>query len=119
MNMNIEKWLDVFKNSWTNKDVPAIVELFSDDIEYWETPYKKLSSVEEVKSEWASIQNQDNIKVETTIFSRSEQQDCFTILWELDYTSNSSQKEWAGIYLIKLNEQGKCYYFYQIGEQGQ
>jgi len=116
--MNIEEWLDAFKNSWINKNVPAIVELFSDDIEYWETPFKKLSSVEEVKSEWDSIHNQDNIKVEMTIFSKSKQQDCFTVLWSLDYVSNGSLMKWAGIYLVKLNKQGKCCYFYQTGEQG-
>jgi hypothetical protein len=116
--MNIGEWLDAFKNSWTDKDIPAIVELFSDDIEYWETPYKKLSSLEDVKSEWGSIHNQDNIKVETTIFSKSEQQNCFTVLWKLGYASNGTQKVWAGVYLIKLNPQGKCYYFYQTGEQG-
>ena len=116
--MNIEEWLDALRDNWTNKNIPAIMELFSDDIEYWETPYSKLSSLEEIKSEWSSINKQDNIKIDTTIFSKSEPQDCFTVLWKLNYTSDGIYKNWAGIYLIKLNPQGKCYYFYQTGEQG-
>lgn len=117
--MNIEKWLDKFKSGWTGKNIPAIIELFSDDIEYWETPYKKLASVENIESEWIDIRNQENIKVNMTVFSKSEQQNSFTVLWDLSYVINGLPKKWSGIYLIKLNSQGKCNYFYQVGEQSQ
>ena len=92
------------------------MELFSDDIEYWENPYKKLASLGEIKSEWLGINNQDDIKVKTTVFLESENKDCFTVLWELSYVLNGTKNSWAGIYLIKLNPQGQCYYFYQTGE---
>jgi len=117
INMNIEKWLDKFKNGWTGKNIPAIMKLFSDDIEYWETPYKKLVSVKDIKSEWVGIKNQEDIKVNMTVFSKSEQQNTYTVLWNLNYVLNGLTKKWSGIYLIKINSQGKCSYFYQVGEQ--
>lgn len=116
-NMNIEKWLNEFKTNWINKNVLRITELFSDDIEYWENPYKKLASLEEIKSEWLGINNQDDIKVKTTVFLESEKRDCFTVLWELSYILNGGKNSWAGVYLIKLNLQGQYYYFYQTGER--
>lgn len=115
--MNIEKWLDDFKANWIDKNVSGVMELFSDDIEYWESPYKKLTSLTDIKSEWVGIAKQDDIKVKTTVFSESEKQDCFTVLWELSYTSKGLRNNWAGIYLIKLNPEGQCYYFYQTGER--
>lgn len=115
--MNIEKWLDKFKSDWTGKNIPAIMELFSDDIEYWETPYNKLTSLEDIKSEWVGIKNQEDIKVDMTIYSKSEQKNRVTVLWDLNYVLNGLSKKWAGIYLIKFNLQGKCNYFYQVGQQ--
>lgn len=113
--MKIEKWLDSFKAAWTNKDIISVMDLFSDDIEYWENSYTKLSSIDEVKSEWKAITNQNNITISTSIFSKDD--NCFTVLWNLSYTLKDSSNNWAGTYLIKLNPQGKCYYFHQTGEQ--
>lgn len=111
----IDQWLYKFNDSWKNHDIGSIVSLFDENVIYWETPFKRLHSLFALKNEWAVIKNQFDIQLTTSVYS--EQNSRYTIKWTLFYTNESHQrKHWSGIYLIELNEQGKCTYFYQVGE---
>lgn len=114
--MNINKWLDDFKACWVKKDILALLELFSEDLEYWETPYKCLSSKNKIVEERQAIISQQNIELSMSIFSSLENN--HTVLWSLSYTTEHiGLQEWAGTYLIMLDPENKCYYFYQTGEK--
>lgn len=113
--MHIEEWLEKFRQSWENKDTLAVLDLFADGLEYWETPFKKLTSKDAVAQEWQAIQRQENITVTTTLFASEGNK--HSVTWGLVYTLNDTQHVWVGTYLIELNEAGKCVYFYQVGEE--
>jgi ketosteroid isomerase-like protein len=109
---NINTWLEQFKTNWVNKDIENIISLFTQDVEYWETPYKRFNNLEEIKKEWENIYNQENIDFNYEIFSKEN--DKYTVQWSLNYTDkDSKKKEYRGIFLIKLNKENKCFYFLQ------
>jgi len=111
----INGWLDKFKNGWLNKDVDTILSLFDEKVEYWETPNKKVD-VDGLENEWQAIRSQDNINLELSVFSSHDNR--HTIKWRLSYIDQQTiQQNWAGIYLIELNDKNICTYFYQTGEK--
>lgn len=111
----IEQWLDTFNTSWKGHDVDGIMKLFDENVTYYETPFRQLKSVHEVRNEWTAIKNQFDIELTTSVYT--EQNGRYTIKWTLFYMNEShQQKHWSGVYLIELNEHSKCTYFYQVGE---
>ena len=109
--MDIEKWLEDFERTWKKKNVESVLELFTDDVDYYETPFEKLDNKEDLKDEWRSVKDQQELELETEIFSREDGK--FTVKWNLRYTKNGEQNILKGIYLIKLNSDNKCYEFWQ------
>ncbi len=41
--MNINDWLNKFKNSWEGKKIDDVLSLFSTDVVYYETPFHELN----------------------------------------------------------------------------
>lgn len=112
----IDTWLKAFKHAWQNQDIDAVLKLFTDDVEYWENPFKKLASKEDLRNEWDAIRDQSNIALTTAVFS--EVSGRFAVTWDLSYENERYEKKhWAGTYLIVLNQAGKCTYFHQAGEE--
>ncbi|HEY4160834.1 MAG TPA: nuclear transport factor 2 family protein [Candidatus Saccharimonadales bacterium] len=111
----LDTWLDRFKTAWTTKNMPGLTALFDKDVEYWETPYHKLSGVDEVMREWKGINAQETISVSTnTVMTAGESS---TVQWRLDCTVRGEKHSSAGVYIIKLDsETGACTYFFQVGE---
>lgn len=109
---NINQWLDSFKTNWKNKDINAVLSLFSNDVAYFETPSKKLNSLEEIRNEWNSILEQNNIEIDFDVLSKED--DKYKISWKLMYADNHNViYDYKGIYLIKLNKENKCEEFIQ------
>lgn len=114
--MDINTWLLEFKDGWTQHDIEKIMCLFTNTVEYWETPYKCLHTLKDVELEWQAINNQRDIELQTTEFSSD--QNSHTVLWKLEYSDNDNLiQQWAGTYLIQINAEGKCFYFHQAGEK--
>lgn len=111
----MEQWLEKLVDGWKTKDIDQVLSLFSSDVEYWETPYKKLNSITEVQNEWEAIRTQDDIQIETKIIMNQDK--THLVQWKLRYIKEGSLNKWAGLYIIKLNEVDKCSYFYQVGEE--
>lgn len=112
----IEHWLQKFKSAWIEKDVDKVMGLFSDDVEYWENPYKQLAGKEAIRAEWEIVRSQEHMQLEMTVYSREVNQ--HTVLWQLSYTDEQQTvSSWSGLYLIELDRTGKCTYFYQVGEK--
>ncbi|MFZ1458916.1 MAG: nuclear transport factor 2 family protein [Candidatus Saccharimonadales bacterium] len=112
----IETWLTAFKDGWKSHDIDAVMALFVDSVEYWETPFQKVESMSALRREWHAILSQSNIKIDTKVYSSSDNH--HTIIWDLQYLDEDSQPQHlSGTYLITLNHDGLCRYFYQTGEK--
>lgn len=109
--MDIDSWLAEFKNGWKSKDVGSVLSLFTEDVEYYETPFEKLEDKKELRREWEKIKDQRNIDIRTEVFAREENR--FAVKWRLSYTEDGKQKELEGVYLIRLNQDNQCEEFWQ------
>lgn len=112
----IKEWITNFKDGWLSLDIDSVLSLFSDDVEYWETPFKRIESKKHLKEEWKAILKQKDINLKLEEIQSTN--DFCVVLWYLDYLDESSQRQkWAGTYVIKLNNKGLCIYFHQTGEK--
>ncbi|XLQ19648.1 MAG: nuclear transport factor 2 family protein [Candidatus Moraniibacteriota bacterium] len=113
----IEKWLSQFQSSWKTHDIEKVLSLFSKDVEYWETPFLKVSSFGNLRKEWEYVKGQQNISIETEVFSAVN--DKYTVKWQLIYTDDDNNtKTFRGVYLITLDSSDRCNYFFHCGELG-
>lgn len=113
----IETWLISFTSAWKAKDLDSVLDLFSDDVEYWENPFTILCTKEEIRKEWSVIAKQKNIQLSTEVVLSQDYK--YLVKWNLIYTKDEDISNWAGVYIISLNTTGKCHYFYQVGERKQ
>lgn len=114
---NIETWMKQFSQEWAQYNIEKVMSLFTQDVEYWESPYEKFENFEEMQDAWEYIKTQRNICFSYDVFSWDAGK--YAIEWTLKYEWNSDKKQiWSWIYLIKLNEKNLCYYFKQVWEKG-
>lgn len=106
----IDRWLEDFRQGWINGEVDKVLNLFSQDVDYYETPSKKLE-YSELRSEWENVKDQKNIQLYTEVFSRAANR--YTVKWRLSYRKNGRKKELGGVYLIVLGDEGLCTEFHQ------
>ena len=110
----IEKWVEEFKKAWLDRDIRAVLNLFTEDVEYWETPFQKIA-VMDLPNAWNAILTQKNIKlVIEPLMSDGERH---VVRWKLTYDRGNDTSQWAGVYILRLNDDGRCKYFYQVGEK--
>lgn len=111
----IHSWLAQFTTAWQTHDVDLVMDLFADGVEYWETPFDNVPDMRHLRSEWETIKNQKDITISCEVFSKDE--DKYTVLWDLEYLdAENSVRTLKGVYLIKLNADNKCTYFFHCGE---
>jgi ketosteroid isomerase-like protein len=67
---NIEEWMKMFRERWIAKDIDGVIELFTDEVDYFETPYQEIEDLEALREEWKSIRNQEDIDLNYEIYSR-------------------------------------------------
>jgi len=113
--MDIELWLSQFKRYWTNHEVEKVLELFDTDVAYFETPFQKLNSYDELNKAWGAIVNQKDINLEYSVYSAQDAK--FSVIWKLSYKSGDDIMNFSGTYLIELNIQNKCTYFFHCCEE--
>lgn len=111
MTQDIGEWLSEFKEAWAKKDVETVMGLFSDDVDYFETPFVEFEDKDKLRDEWRSIETQQDIALELEIFNSEEER--YTVLWSLSYIENGKEFRSKGVYLIKLNSENRCYEFAQ------
>lgn len=108
---NIKEWLDNFKTCWINKDIDSLMCLFSDNVEYYETPFQKLDGKEKVSEVWQEIKDQENIDLKLDLYCSDNNK--HVVKWMLGFESNNRHFNYRGIYLIELDSQNMCCFFYQ------
>ena len=111
----INNWLDKFTTFWKTQDIDGVMGLFTSDVEYWETPFVRIFNSVNLRHEWKNIKNQKNIVINCKVFSKEG--DKYTVIWDLNYTDLFGQpKHYKGTYLLRLNPDNKCNYFFHCGE---
>lgn len=111
----IKEWLNRFVSAWQGHDVEKVLGLFADDVEYWETPFVKLSSPGELNGIWEGIREQKDIVISCDVFSKDG--DKYAVRWDLEYKNEQdSVRKLSGVYLIGLDQENRCNYFLQCGE---
>lgn len=108
------QWIESLKNAWLHKDIDAVLGLFTDDAEYFETPFQKVPT-NDLPELWSAILTQENVELNIErLVSEGAQH---VVRWGLTYNRGNDVSDWAGLYIVRLNEAGKCEYFYQVGEK--
>lgn len=112
----IDVWLDLFSKNWKRYQIENMMTLFTDDVEYWETPFLKIKNKILLEQEWQIIKKHSDIEIEYAIFNEEWQK--YSIVWDRKYKDKDwEQKHLRWIYLIGLNFEGKCDYFLQCTEK--
>ena len=109
--MDINIWMQEFKQYWLSYDIEGVISMFDENVEYWESSFERIENKQQLQEEWKYITTQRNIELSYEVFSQDQNK--FTIIWTLKY----NDKEVRGTYLLKLNSENKCIYFYQICEE--
>ena len=103
---NLEKWCNDLLIFWKNKDIDNIINLFDPSVEYYEIPNMKLKDIDEVRSMWQEIKNQNTSNIELKVLCQ-ENNKCIANYILKDEVSFDM------IYEIELNDNNKCIYFKQ------
>jgi len=68
--VNSFEWVDKFHEYWQNKNINAI---FDENCEYWETPFKRINGLENIRKQWFAIIKMENMRVSClTIVGQNE-----------------------------------------------
>lgn len=109
----MNNWLEKFKKYWLDKDIDSIIELFTDDFIYYETPYQKISNKSILKKEWECILDHEIKALYLNIYLENDSK--LVIKSKYEYILNWEHKVFSWIYLVEI-ENYKCKYFYQVWE---
>lgn len=108
----ISVWLKLFEKNWKAKNIDGVVNLFDENVIYYESPELKLNSLDEIRKEWESTKEQNKINLEFEVTDKNK--DRYTVEWKLSFLdSQSKSKNYKGEYEIILNNKGTCIEFRQ------
>ncbi len=115
MKQNYEKWINEFMESWKELDWERTLKTLAEDVQYYENPLDEpCATFEEVVNLWNVVaDNQKDINYTYNILAYNEEM-CI-INWQMTRTmvKNEVKQEIDGVFLISLNENGKCTLFKQ------
>ena len=114
--MNISNWLIKFKEYWQTHNTDGVLSLFDKNVIYFETPFNKLENFEKISKEWKNTIKQNDILLTYEIFSDNKNK--YSVIFKLQYLDEQNiKKNFAGTYLLELNNVGLCTYFHQTCEE--
>jgi len=53
---DIEVWMKKFRERWIAKDIDGVIEIFTDEVDYFETPYQEIEDLEALREEWNRLE---------------------------------------------------------------
>lgn len=110
----INDWLKIFCTNWKQHDIASVMAQLADEVEYHESPYQLLANKDEIRHEWQVVLKQKNISIDYEVLSETTTDS--TVIWKLSYTLDNEDRDVRGVWIIKLNDEAKCTYFYQVCE---
>lgn len=102
---NTNLWCQNLTNFWHQKEISKIINLFDQNVIYYEEPNHKISYTE-LESIWREIKDQDTSNIEYKILVENNNKCIANFLLHGETTIDM-------IYEIELNEENKCIYFKQ------
>lgn len=108
----IQNWMEKFKVAWLSKDIDTVLGLLAEDVEYWETPFQKMGKGIELRKAWEEILPLENMELEYEVFVADLDKNRYAVIWRFTHSTGKS----AGAYLIELNTNGLCKYFYHSAQ---
>ena len=103
-------WLDAYKRAWETRDPEAAANLFTANAAYHETPFDEPSRGQEgILEYWSGVtRTQEAIEFSYEILATAEA--VGIAHWRSEFTSLPSRSavDLDGIFLVKLDADGKC-----------
>ncbi len=111
---DFEDWLDKYGQAWERGDAERVIRLFTDDANYYETPFDKpMNGHEAIHRYWSegAGQSQKDVQFSAQILAVGE--DFGIARWQAKLVRVPSGKQVAldGVLLASLDEWGKCKVF--------
>lgn len=101
--------MEKFKSEWISKNIDGVFALFSDGVEYWETPFNKIGKGAELREMWNQILPLEDMQLDYEIYIKDEKLKRYIIKWNFSHSTRES----AGVYFVELNDEGLCTYFFR------
>jgi len=98
-----------FCNAWIEKNIDNILKLFSNNVEYWETPTDMIGDKNRLRVLWEEILPLENQEINYNIIETDQINNKYIIEWHFTCKGESS----SGRYFITLNNENLCTYFLQ------
>jgi len=108
-----QKIAKVIVNSWQNKDYSLLRENLADSLSWYENPFDTpLKTADAVLERWQrDLVAQSNIEVDVEILATDAGQGIYR--FRASWTEGEETQELDGIFLVRLNTEGKVKYFCQ------
>lgn len=104
----IDTWMEAFKEAWLSKDIDGVFSLLADDVEYWETPFQAFAKHDAgLRDAWSGILPLSDMELDYEVYVSDSATGRHSVVWSFKHSGGES----AGVYLVKLNEEGRCSYF--------
>ena len=110
----IDNWLEQFKQRWLSKDIDGVMELFSDEVEYWETPFLKFANKQELRDEWEGVRSLEDQQLALDLYVHDAEHHKHVVRFTFSCTHDGEASRSAGVYLVTLNDAGVCTYFMRV-----
>jgi ketosteroid isomerase-like protein len=103
-------WLDAYKRAWETRDPEAAANLFTANATYQETPFEDpVRGREGIRDYWSDVTRyQEGIEFSYEVLATTETGGIAH--WRSGFTrlTSNSAVELDGIFLVKLDADGKC-----------
>lgn len=108
------KWLEDLKKAWETKDPQAAADLCSENVRYFEDPFKGPLNKKQFLEEWKNVpKSQKNIIFNYKILSVTDNLGIAQWTAEFVRLPANTKVELSGIFTIVLDENNLCTEFHQ------
>ena len=105
-----ESWLDTYKRAWETRDPEAAADLFTADADYYERPFEAPARGREgIRDYWSdATRYQEGVEFSSEVLATTATGGIAH--WHCRFTrlTSNSVVELDGIFLVRLDADGKC-----------
>ncbi|MCB9965463.1 MAG: nuclear transport factor 2 family protein [Rhodospirillales bacterium] len=101
----LETWLLAYKDAWETQNPDKIVQIFTEDAVYWETPFLKHEGRDAIYQYWKDVPGaQKDISFRYKILNADEG----LSHWSATFFAGGRSHELDGIFMLTFDAQGRC-----------